>query len=73
SLGIQLYRAAPVSLTIGGQPATLRYFGNAPYQPWGIFQVNALVPAGLASGLQPVVLTIGNLSSANQTVFLAVN
>jgi uncharacterized protein (TIGR03437 family) len=61
-----------VSLTIGGQPATLLYAGATPYQVWGILQVNALVPAGLGSGPQPVVLTIGQNTTAPQpaTVFV---
>ncbi len=68
----QLYAAEPVSLTVGGQPATLRYFGTAPFQVWGIFQVNALVPNDIASGPQPVVLTIGQTSSASQQAMVFV-
>lgn len=61
-----------VSLTLGGQPATLLYAGTAPFPPWGIFQVNAVVPSGLAPGPQPVVLTIGQISSVAQPVMLSV-
>ena len=42
-----------VSLTIGGQPARVLYAGTAPFQVWGEFQVNAIVPTGLPSGPQP--------------------
>lgn len=66
-----LYLGSSVSLTIGGAPATLLYYGTAPFQPWGIFQVNAVVPSGLSSGPQPVVLTIGQLSSAAQMATVA--
>jgi uncharacterized protein (TIGR03437 family) len=71
-LGIVVYAAAPVSLTIGGQPAALRYFGAAPYQPFGIFQVNAQVPFGLSPGAQQMALTIGQLNTAAQPVSVAV-
>ena len=50
--------AAPVSLTIGGRPATIQYAGGAPYQVMGMFQVNAKVPDGIGSGPQPVVVTV---------------
>ena len=50
--------AAKVSLTIGGQPATMSYAGAAPYMVSGMLQVNAIVPPGIGSGPQPVVLTI---------------
>ncbi len=60
------------SLTIGGQPAQILYAGVAPYQVWGVFQVNALVPKGIASGPQAVVLTVGQASNASQQTTLAV-
>lgn len=65
----QLYSPV-VSLTVGGQPATLLYYGTAPFQSWGVFQVNAIVPTGLASGPQPVVLTIGQTSSKPVTLYV---
>jgi uncharacterized protein (TIGR03437 family) len=63
---------APVSVTIGGQPATIRYAGAAPYQVLGIFQVNAVVPEGIGSGPQPIVLTAGENSNSQQQVTVAV-
>jgi uncharacterized protein (TIGR03437 family) len=61
--------AAPVSLTIGGVPAAIRYAGAAPFQVSEMLQVNAVVPAGVGSGTQPLVLTIGQSSSGqNVTV-----
>ncbi len=59
---------APVSLTIGGQPAKILYSGPAPYQPSGMIQVNAVVPDNVASGPQPVVLTVGQNSNVQQQV-----
>jgi len=61
-----------VSLTIGGQPARILYAGTAPFQVWGVFQVNAIVPTGLPSGPQDVVLTVGQLSNAPESVFVFV-
>jgi uncharacterized protein (TIGR03437 family) len=66
----QLYSAA--GLTIGGQPATILYAGTAPYQVWGMFQVNARVPQNISSGPQPIVLTVGQSSSASQQAVVAV-
>jgi uncharacterized protein (TIGR03437 family) len=63
---------APVSLTIGGLAATLRYAGAAPYQVLGMFQVNAVVPDGIGSGPQPVVLTVGQNNNAQQQVTVTV-
>lgn len=54
---------ATVSLTIGGQPAKILYAGAAPGQVSGLLQVNAVLPTGIASGAQPVVLTIGGVPS----------
>jgi len=64
--------AAPVSVTIGGQPATVLYAGAAPFLISGVVQVNAIVPQGIGSGPQPVVLTIGANSNAGQQVTVAV-
>jgi uncharacterized protein (TIGR03437 family) len=64
--------AAPVSLTIGGQAAEIRYAGPAPYEVSGKLQVNAVVPEGIGSGPQPVVLTIGANSNSQQQVTVAI-
>jgi uncharacterized protein (TIGR03437 family) len=72
SLGASGPPAAPVSLTIGGQPAKVIYAGAAPYAVPGMIQVNAVVPQGIVSGPQPVVLTIGNNNNASQQVTAAV-
>jgi uncharacterized protein (TIGR03437 family) len=55
---------APFSLTIGGVSATYSYAGTAPQSFDGFFQVNALVPAKLSPGNQPVILKVGGASSA---------
>ena len=46
-----------VTITIGGQPVTPLYAGLSPGLP-GLYQVNVQIPASLASGSQPIELTI---------------
>jgi len=54
----------PVSVTVGGFPATVLYAAAAPSQVAGLFQVNVRVPSEALSGpAVPVVLKIGNKSS----------
>jgi uncharacterized protein (TIGR03437 family) len=64
--------ATPVSLTIGGQPAPLQYVGPSPGTVAGLLQINALVPAGIGPGPQPIVLTVGQNNNAQQQVTVAV-
>lgn len=60
---------ASVSVTVGGVPAAIQYAGSAPSLVSGVLQVNVVIPQGVPSGNQPVVLTIGNNSSlSNVTV-----
>ncbi|MFN7997530.1 MAG: S8 family serine peptidase, partial [Bryobacteraceae bacterium] len=56
-------------IKIGGQIATVLYSGLAPGYA-GLYQVNAIVPDGVASGMQPVTCSIGGVDSA--PVFLAI-
>jgi uncharacterized protein (TIGR03437 family) len=55
----------PVTATIGGVAANVEYAGPAPGEVNGLMQVNLQVPAGLAPGPQPVVITVGG--AATQT------
>jgi uncharacterized protein (TIGR03437 family) len=64
--------AGGVSLTIGGQPAKLLYAAIAPGQVWGFLQINAIIPTGIGSGPQPVVLKIGDNDNSQQKVTVAV-
>src|SRR6185437_6509906 len=50
------------TVTIGGQPAQVQFSGLAPGFA-GLYQVNVVVPDNLASGSQPVVLTINGQQS----------
>jgi uncharacterized protein (TIGR03437 family) len=48
-----------VTATVGGLPATVAYAGSAPGFVYGAMQVNLQIPAGVASGVQPVAISIG--------------
>jgi uncharacterized protein (TIGR03437 family) len=54
---------SPYSITIGGQPATILYAGDAPTEPTGVFQINATIPVNISPGPTPVSLTIGGSSA----------
>jgi uncharacterized protein (TIGR03437 family) len=56
------------TVTIGGVTETASFSGLAPGFV-GLYQVNALVPAGVASGnAVPVTITIGNVTSNTVTI-----
>jgi adhesin/invasin len=52
----------PVTVTIGGQPATVTFAGLAPGFA-GLYQINATVPTGIAAGNQPVTISVGGKTS----------
>jgi uncharacterized protein (TIGR03437 family) len=49
-------------VTIGGQRAEVSFSGLSPGIV-GLYQVNARIPAGAASGLQPLVITANGIVS----------
>jgi uncharacterized protein (TIGR03437 family) len=53
----------PVSVKIGGIDAPVTYSGSAPGLVNGAVQINARVPANVAPGAVPVVVTIGGATS----------
>jgi len=57
----------PVSVTIGGLSAPVDFAGLAPGFT-GLYQVNAKVPAGVAAGNAPVILTVAGQSSTPVTL-----
>ena len=64
---------ASVSVTVGGEPVTaIPYAGEAPDFVCGLIQINATLPTDLTAGPQPVVLTFGSTSNANQGITVAV-
>ncbi len=55
---------APVSVMIGGLPASVEYAGAAPGNMPGLFQINARISANVVPGDKvPVVVTIGKVAS----------
>jgi len=63
TVGALLKPLAPVSVTIGGLPATVLFAAEAPNQVAGIMQVNVTVPDHLTLGAAPLVLTVGTALS----------
>ncbi len=52
----------PLTVTVGGVPATVQFAG-IPSGVAGVTQINFTVPAKAPSGPQPVVVTVGTVSS----------
>jgi len=55
------------AVTIGGQPATVQFSGLAPGLS-GLYQVNAIVPAGISAGTVPISLTINGATTKASTL-----
>jgi uncharacterized protein (TIGR03437 family) len=53
----------PVQVFISETLCETEYAGAAPGEPSGVLQINARIPATLASGPQPVVIRIGDAQS----------
>jgi uncharacterized protein (TIGR03437 family) len=51
--------AAPLTLTIAGQPAEILFQGQAP-GTFGVLQINARIPPGASGQAVPVTLSIGD-------------
>lgn len=64
--------ALPVSVTIGGMPASVVYAGSAPSLVAGLTQINVQVPQGLPSASSTaIMLSIGSATApAGVTVFI---
>jgi len=62
-----------VSVTVGGVPAYVQYYGGVYGAVAGLMQVNVQIPAGVpAGGYVPVVLKVGNASTVNGALWIAV-
>ena len=57
--------AGAPTVTIGGKPATVLFFGEAPSMVAGVMQLNVQIPAGLPSGNLPLIVSLGAASSQN--------
>jgi len=57
------------SVTVGGQTAAIQFIG-IPWNLVGVLLINYQVPSGFPPGVQPVIVTIGGMSSpvANLTI-----
>lgn len=53
----------PVSVQVGGKPATVLYAGGAPQMVAGVLQINIQLPAGVTGPQVPVVFAIGSAAS----------
>lgn len=59
----------PMTATIGGREAKVLYYGAAPQQVAGMFQMNVEVPADIPPGNAEVIVSVGsNRSAAGVTV-----
>jgi uncharacterized protein (TIGR03437 family) len=58
---------ASVTATIGGRTATVAYAGRAPGFV-GVNQFSIALPAGLATGSYPLVITRGGVASNATTI-----
>jgi uncharacterized protein (TIGR03437 family) len=59
----QATTTSPVTVTVGGKPATVQYAGLAPGSA-GLYQITIALPADVAAGDQPVVISVGGVTSA---------
>jgi uncharacterized protein (TIGR03437 family) len=64
------YTQAVTAATIGGRAAEVDFSGGAPGLA-GVAQANIRVPSGLTTGNQPLVITVGGVSSVPATVSVA--
>jgi uncharacterized protein (TIGR03437 family) len=58
----------PVTATVGGQPATVSFYGEAPGLIAGVMQVNLVVPSNTPSGPASLSITVGSSAQAGVTV-----
>ncbi len=58
-----------VAVMIGGQPANVSFYGEAPGLVSGVMQLNVQIPTNVASGDLPISVSVGtNTSPSNVTV-----
>ncbi len=63
NIGTYPATAAPVTVTVAGNPAAVAYAGAAPTAVAGLMQVNFTVPANTPSGTAAVVVSCGGTQS----------
>jgi uncharacterized protein (TIGR03437 family) len=67
STALTYTKAQDTVVTIGGQTAQVLFTGLAPSFP-GLYQVNAIVPAGISAGTVPISLTIAGATTKALTL-----
>jgi uncharacterized protein (TIGR03437 family) len=50
---------SPVTVLIGGQPAFVAFWGEAPDMVSGVMQINVQIPANVPSGNLPLSVSVG--------------
>jgi trimeric autotransporter adhesin len=56
------------AVTVGGQTAPIDYFGSAPQEVAGVFQLNLQIPLNAPTGnAVPIILKVGNASTSKNT------
>jgi uncharacterized protein (TIGR03437 family) len=58
----------PVTATVGGQPATVSFYGEAPGLVAGVMQVNLFIPPNTPSGAVSLSVTVGSSTQAGITI-----
>ena len=53
----------PITVTVGGQPATYTYAGEAPGMVAGVMQINVQIPANAPSGALAIQVSVGGIMS----------
>jgi uncharacterized protein (TIGR03437 family) len=53
----------PVSVLVGGQPATVAFYGEAPGVVSGVMQLTVLIPSNVVPGEIPISVSVGGSSS----------
>jgi uncharacterized protein (TIGR03437 family) len=55
----------PVAVIIGGQPAFVAFYGEAPGFVSGVMQLNVQIPANVPAGDLPILVSVGDSKSQN--------
>jgi len=59
-----------ISVTVGNQPATVSFDGSAPTYVDGLDQLNIQLSPNTPSGAQPVIITVGGISSPSTVTIM---
>jgi uncharacterized protein (TIGR03437 family) len=52
-----------VAVIIGGQPASVAFYGEAPGFISGVMQLNVQIPANVPAGDLPILVSVGDSNS----------